>query len=200
MAAVVTLTRSRRGAVLIQPASRAPTLSVVLPGAQGGIGPVGPAGVNTGFGQITYTDRTIGDEDNFDPGVRKQLLFAPTGLTTQNLLLDPFKSHNFFVDNTLRARLMGDVYEMTINLVVRSMQVGGKVRVDVDSGSPNGPLQSSTASLLEAATVPERVSFPLAIQVLSTFLANGALFYLTADRPLQVISETLFLRPTSIQP
>lgn len=152
------------------------------------------------FGQITYTDRTVGDEDNFDPFVRQQLIFAPTGLTTQNLLLPPFTDHQFFVNNILRARKLGDVYEMTINLLVRSMQSGGKIRVDIDSGSTLGPLQSSTASLLEPATVQERVSFPLAVQALTTFLANGAQFYLTADRPIQVISETLFLRPTSVQP
>lgn len=160
----------------------------------------GSPGLNTGFGQITYTDRTIGAEDTFDPNVRQRLMFAPSGLTTQNLLLAPFKQHQFFVDNVLRARAMGDVYDMTINLGVRSMQAGGKVRVDIDSGSTLGPLQTSTASLFEGATVVERVTLNFSIQVLSTFLANGALFYLTADRPLQVISETLFLRPTSIQP
>jgi hypothetical protein len=171
-------------------------------GGQGEPGPVGPRGPKGDgpFGQITYTDRTIGAEDNFDPGVRQRLMFAPSGLTTQNKLLRPFDTHTFFVDNVLRARAVDDVYEMTVNLVVRSMQAGGKIRVDIDSGSPLGPLQSSTQSLFEPATVQERVSFPLAIQVLSTFLANGALFYLTADRPIQVISETLFLRPTSIQP
>lgn len=175
---------------------RSVTTPLVLPPQ----GRPGTPGVSTGFGQITYTDRTIGPEDSFDPGVRKQLIFAPSGLTTQNLLLDPFKQHQFFVDNVLRARAFGDLYEITINLAVRSMQADGKIRVDVDSGSSLGPLQTSTALLFEGATVVERVTLNFAIQALATFLANGARFYLTADRPVQVISETLLLRPASIQP
>lgn len=168
-------------------------------GPRGEPGPRGPKGDGP-FGQITYSDRTVGIEDNFDPGVRQRLIFAPSGMTTQDLLLLPFAGHSFFADNVLRARAMGDVYDITINLAVRSMQAGGKVRVDIDSGSPLGPLQTSTAQLFEGATVVERVTLNFSIQVLGTFLANGALFYLTADRPLQVISETLFLRPTSVQP
>ena len=187
--------------VVFVPTPAAPAVVLVQSlGTQGPAGPQGAPSVQTGFGQITYTDRTIGPEDSFAPGVRQRLMFNPNALQTQDLLNPPFKGHAFFVNNTLRARAMGDLYVLVINLLVKADQAGGQIRVDVDSGSPLGPLQSDTASLLEGAGVQERVTINFEIQVLTTFLANGAQFYLTSTRPVTVVSETLLVDPRSIQP
>ena len=191
--------------VALIPAAAPPPVAIVRVGSIGPAGAPGPAGVQGPrgygpFGQITYTDRAIGIEDSFAPGVRQRLMFNPNALQTQDLLNPPFKGHAFFVNNTLRARAMGDLYVLVINLLVKADQAGGQIRVDVDSGSPLGPLQSDTASLLEGAGVQERVTINFEIQVLTTFLANGAQFYLTSTRPVTVVSETLLVDPRSIQP
>ena len=166
---------------------------------QGRPGVPGSGGPSLGFGQTTYTDRTISDEDVFAPNVRQQLRFSPTALQTQNLLNPPFTGHTFFVNNRIVARAMGDLYDMRVNLIVTADQAGGQLRLDIDSGSTLGPLQSDTTSLFEGAGIAERVTFSFSIQVLTTFLANGAVFYLTANRPVTVVSEALLLMPKSIQ-
>lgn len=197
------ITVPQRASVSVAAQGRPVVASVTVrgqQGAQGAQGVQGPSGITTGFGQITYTDRTIGPEDSFAPGVRQRLMFNPDALQTTDYLNPPFKGFAFFVNNTLRARATGDLYFLAINLLVTAQQAGGQIRVDVDAGSVLGPIQSNTASLLEGAGVQERVTLLFEVQVLTNFLANGAQFYLTATRPVTVVSETLLVDPRSIQP
>lgn len=175
-------------------------LTVVTPLAFPPQGRPGAPGVQTGFGQVTYTDRTIGVEDTFLPGIRQQLMFAPGALQTQDPLNPPFAGHYFFVDNRIVPRAMGDLYDMRVNLLVTADQAGAQLRLDIDTGSTLGPLQSDTTSLFAGAGITERATFSFSVQVLATFFANGAVFFLQATKPVTVISETLLLMPKSIQP
>lgn len=169
-------------------------------GIPGPAGPEGPQGVQIGFGQITYTDRAVGAEDVFPANVRQQLKFDPTALQTQDLLNPPFVGHTFFTANRLMPRALGDLYNMRVNLLVTAEQAGGQLRLDIDAGSSLGPIQADTASLFAGAGITERVTFSFSIQVLANFMANGAAFFLQANRPVTVVSETLLLMPESIQP
>jgi hypothetical protein len=176
-------------------------LAITAPGPQGAVGPIGPQGdkgVNTGFGQITYTDRTIGDEDRFLPGVRAPIRFVATPGLTQDFLNEPFRGHVFWSDNKLIGRALGDLLDVQVNLIVTADIAGGELRVDADVGSSLGPIASDTQVLFNGAGVPERVTFRLRVQTLSGFLLNGCGIFLTSNVPLTVISETMLVAPASI--
>lgn len=158
----------------------------------------GPAGVSTGFGQITYTERTLESSDAFVPGVRGQVLFEPTSVT--DALNPPFTGHGFWAANRVVPRAMGDLYDLQINLIVTSQVAGGQLRLDADVGSVIGPIASDSQVLFNGALDPERVTFRARVQVLANFLTNGCALYLTSSVPITTISETILIAPASIRP
>ena len=174
--------------------SRCVVTPIVLPPQ----GPRGTAGQQTGFGQITYTERVVEPSDVFAPGVRQQLVFTPT--TVQDFLNAPFVGHVFWDGERVIARAMGDLYDLTVNLIVVAQVADGQLRVDADVGSVLGPVASDTQTLFNGASEPERVTFRLRAQVLAGFMANGCALYLISSVPLTVTSETVLIAPASIRP
>lgn len=163
-------------------------------------GPAGPAGDNAGGGYVVLTERTVGPEDLFEPGVPGQLRFSPDPAFTKSRLNRPFRGHAFWANDRIVARALDDQYDVTVNLLVVADMAGGTIKGTLDVGSPLAPIASDSASLLADASVQERISLFFAPQVAENFLANGARVMLTADRPLRLVSETLFIRPRSFNP
>ncbi|GJE42075.1 hypothetical protein [Methylobacterium soli] len=160
----------------------------------------GAPGLNTGFGQVTYTERSVEADDSFAAGVRQQVRFVPTPSLTQDLLNAPFAGHTFWSDNRLIGRAMGDLIDVTVNLIVTATIAGGQLRTDADVGSTLGPVASDSQTLFNGAGIPERTTFRLRLQVLAGFLANGCALFLTSNVPLLVTSETVLVAPASIRP
>lgn len=169
-------------------------------GPQGGRGERGPQGASTGFGQITYSERTVEISDLFEPDVRGQILFDPAPELTQDLLNAPFAGHVFWHDDRIAPRAFGDLYDVQVNLIVTAQVADGRIRVDADTGSSLGPIASDTQVLFNSAGTPERATFRLRVQALAGFIANGCRLYLTSSVPLTVISETVLVAPASIRP
>ena len=163
-------------------------------------GPPGAPAPTAGFGQITYTERTVDENDLFAPNERKQIIFSPPATVVQDFLRSPFAGMVMFEDSVLRGRAFGDMTIGIINLIVKSKQASGFVTMDVDVGSSLGPTGSFSTILTKAAGVPERVTLPFYLQTLTNMLANGARFYLTASVPLEVTSESVLGIPISAGP
>lgn len=159
-------------------------------------GPPGPS--PTGFGQIRYANMSLEPDDVFLPNVRSQVLFSPDPAQTQDFLNPPFADHLFWVNNTVIGRRYGDLIDILVNLLVTTQVSGGRVRIDIDVGSPLGPTGSDTAILFEDAGTPERVTFMLRAQTLGYFMANGAKLFLTSTVPLTTVSEAILIAPISL--
>lgn len=168
-------------------------------------GPPGPAGARGapgpfGYGDVTYTERSVGPEDTFPANVRQRLTFTPDPALTQRQLAPPFDAHEFWVENRIVGRAKFDRLAVQVNLIVTSQQAGGQVRLDADVGSVLGPIASTSEVLFNAPNDQERVTLPLRIRTLDSLLANGAALYLTSTVPILVLSETVWVAPESIYP
>lgn len=170
---------------------------------QGPPGPAGPRGpmASYGYGDVTYTERTVGPEDSFPANERNRLLFAPDPALTQRQLTPPFDGHEFWVDDRIMGRALYDRLAVQVNLIITSQQADGKLRLTADVGSALGQPVGATSSLLfNAPNDPERVTLFLRIRTLAGMLSNGAALWLTPTVPILVLSETVWVAPESIYP
>ena len=161
-------------------------------------GPPGRDGASFAFGQVRYGEATGSAPVIIPANLRTLLTFAIDPSQTNNFLNPPFEGLALFDGTTIRARAMGDLTNILVNLLVTSLVVGGQIKFDIDVGSPLGPTGTDTAGLFAPAGVPERVTGRLTLQTLTYFLANGAKLYITSSVPISLVNEALIIMPASI--
>ena len=170
---------------------------LVAPAAQGTIGPPGPTGFTTGFGQIRYGESTTATPVIVPANVRTPLTFVVDPTQTQDFLNPPFAGVLNFDGTKITPRALDDAMFVLVNLLVTANVSGGATKVDIDVGAPAGPTGSDTEQLFNPAGESERVTHILYVQTLANFMANGARLYITASVQVSIINETIALIPQS---
>jgi hypothetical protein len=176
-----------------------------IPGPPGPVGAAGPTGITTGLGVITYSHQ-VADPNSVDPAVMGspldanaplQLVFVPDPNLTLDHLNAPFVGQTFWDGTKVVGRAMADRLEVQVNLIVRSQRAGGTISLEVDAGSPFGPITSDNADLLKPAGVNERVTLTVKFETLTYVQANGAKLMLTSDVPASIFKESVVVAPQS---
>lgn len=168
-----------------------------VPGVQGPAGGQGPAGIQTGFGQIVYTHALTGMGDQIAPNTRTQLTFTPDPALTINYLNPPFAGYVLWDNTKVVGRHTGDVLLIQVNLQVTPAVEGGQIFIDLDVGSKVGPIASDSESLGANASIMQRISGKLICQTNANFMANGGKVYITTTVPAMVLRESIFIIPLS---
>lgn len=177
-----------------------------IPGPPGPAGATGATGITTGLGVITYSHQ-VADPNGLDPSVMGspldahaplQLAFLPDPSLTLDHLNPPFVGQSFWDGTKVVGRAAADRLEVQVNLIVRSQRAGGTISLEVDAGSPLGPITSDNADLLKPAGVNERVTLTVKFETLGYVMANGAKLWLTADVPASIFKESVVVAPQSL--
>jgi len=136
MASVVTVTTRRRPAVQVVSGTRTTITAVMEPGPQGGTGPVGPPGLQAGFGSIDYADQDRDIPLDLPEGVWTRVLrnLSPSP-SNRNLPSGPWAGFQFWRDGRLWARAEGDNYVLKFAFRVVPSQRGSSIKFGV---WPNG--------------------------------------------------------------
>lgn len=161
-------------------------------------GPVGPTGA-AAYGWAFY------DSDLFTEAAPLEIdANTPTLLpidsdgsaTNVSNLQKPFDTHAFVNGSSkLQPLAVNDLYLLRILFRVRPLQTGGALTFWMDIGGGIGTIIEEAEALNGVSGSIEKKSITTEVFVGSTFIANGGLFGITTDVPVEVFDVDLLITP-----